>query len=561
IYTLIWLASIPIGASCLAAFFLFPVLSTLQEMVRANGVDFKFASHFSFPPENLITLIAPFFHGDMINLPYWGRCYLWEMNLFFGISTLFFALWGATIKGRGRILTIMVVLSILLALGAHTPIFRILFDYLPGFSNFRGSSKFMFFTTLFLSLLASIGLDRLFQLKNFPRVMKLLFICGALSCSVVAGFLLDINSESLLNKWSGELWQKYLRFIAETSESYLPSHLFFREEFAVITANFAAIKLLWASVIFFLGALSVSLSVHRKSAIYLFVCLVVLEPLVFAKQMRPTFHYQDTLISVFARFHAAHQGDYRIFSSVAPNNALSVGSYDIWGYGPFALKRYCEFMASTQEKDPLKITSTYIDIRKFPSIMSMLRLRYIFTIQNGLISIAENSDYLSLGQIIHDWKIIETKEERLKEMLQQDFSPRALVILEKPPSFGHSSKTGNKNIAEYCTLQRISSDEIEVRAVLSRPGICLITENFSRGWRITPLPGEGTLLNYEIHPANHTLMAVPLSAGYHAFRLEYQPRCFVVGSLVSMMSLCFLVMIILYLVKSINGKHRFSRTV
>ena len=39
---------------------------------------------FSLPPENFLTLFAPGFFGGLGTPVYWGRCYLWEMSLFFG---------------------------------------------------------------------------------------------------------------------------------------------------------------------------------------------------------------------------------------------------------------------------------------------------------------------------------------------------------------------------------------------------------------------------------------------------------------------------------------------
>jgi hypothetical protein len=56
-----------------------------------------------------------------------------------------------------------ILFMMILALGAHTPLFRVLFDWLPGFDKFRGTSKFMFFASLFWILLAGYGLDRLIR--------------------------------------------------------------------------------------------------------------------------------------------------------------------------------------------------------------------------------------------------------------------------------------------------------------------------------------------------------------------------------------------------------------
>ena len=45
----------------------------------------------------------------------------------------------------------MVLLLLVLALGAHTPLFKFLYAWVPGFNRFRGNSKFLFLASLFLA--------------------------------------------------------------------------------------------------------------------------------------------------------------------------------------------------------------------------------------------------------------------------------------------------------------------------------------------------------------------------------------------------------------------------
>jgi len=155
------LFSIPAGGFLLSAFHLLPSLAAAGEGVRSAGVAVSFAAMFSFPPENFLTLIAPFFFGDIQDFPYWGRCYLWEMCLFTGVAGFCMAVFGALKGDRRRRYELFVMIAILaiLALGSHTPLFKLLFDWLPGFDKFRGTSKFMFFASMFWIMLAGYGCD------------------------------------------------------------------------------------------------------------------------------------------------------------------------------------------------------------------------------------------------------------------------------------------------------------------------------------------------------------------------------------------------------------------
>ena len=155
------LFGIAAGGLLLSAFHLLHALTAAGEGVRATGVAVSFAAMFSFPPENFLTLVAPFFFGDIQDFPYWGRCYLWEMCLFTGVAGFCMAVFGALKGDRRRRYELFVMIAILaiLALGSHTPLFKLLFDWLPGFDKFRGTSKFMFFASMFWIMLAGYGCD------------------------------------------------------------------------------------------------------------------------------------------------------------------------------------------------------------------------------------------------------------------------------------------------------------------------------------------------------------------------------------------------------------------
>ena len=84
--TIIALAVIGVGAIAITAVQLWSGLNASGEGTRQGGVPFTFAAMFSFPPENLLTVLVPGLFGDMTGFTYWGRCYLWEMSAFLSDS-------------------------------------------------------------------------------------------------------------------------------------------------------------------------------------------------------------------------------------------------------------------------------------------------------------------------------------------------------------------------------------------------------------------------------------------------------------------------------------------
>src|SRR5437764_589003 len=80
-------ALIVAGGVALAAVQLLTGMDFVSESVRSGGTKYEFSASFSFPPENLLTMISPGVFGPLAapegSSPpdaYFGRCYLWEVS-------------------------------------------------------------------------------------------------------------------------------------------------------------------------------------------------------------------------------------------------------------------------------------------------------------------------------------------------------------------------------------------------------------------------------------------------------------------------------------------------
>ena len=156
--------------------------------------DFEYLSGFAATPLHLITFLAP---GLFEVSPLW-RPIIWdplhtspeEYLGFVGVVPLFLAL-GALTRGfrarpEVRALAIVVGATLLLALGPYVPGFSLLCR-LPGFSFFRGPSRWILATSLGLTLLAGIGFDDLVNRKRLGRSLAgFVLISGLLCAAVVA---------------------------------------------------------------------------------------------------------------------------------------------------------------------------------------------------------------------------------------------------------------------------------------------------------------------------------------------------------------------------------------
>jgi hypothetical protein len=180
--------------------------------IRSAPMGREFASSLSLAPENLITVVAPsFFFGRKDGGQYWGNGYFWEMSLFFGCAVSFLALFGvfAGPGQRRRHAPAMIGILFVLALGANSPLFGILYDYVPGFGRFRGTSKFTTLMVPFVALLAGAGFDRVLELRRIRMrwvvgsvLAGLIFLSGAVFLPQLAA------SQTTYDRWAR--WMKVI---------------------------------------------------------------------------------------------------------------------------------------------------------------------------------------------------------------------------------------------------------------------------------------------------------------------------------------------------------------
>jgi hypothetical protein len=537
---IISLAIICIGSLLLSAVQILSGIDAARESMR-SAVSYLYAASFSFPPENIMTLLVPNFFGDMMHIDYWGRYYLWEMSLFISITGLSLAIYGAFYGERQKkhFSLTMVIILLVLSLGIHTPFFNVLYHWLPGFNNFRGTSKFISLLTVFLVMLSGVGLDNLIrnQRQNIWASVVLLIVGIILFALLIwiSAAIKDVNISSY--------WQQILNYIVNTKEAGTDPRLYSDPEFIKMSADFAMKDLLRSALIcFLLAILFFAVKYHRLFA-YAIAIIAIAEILIFANASKQSFDANTLQESDIETFLWEHPGDYRILNLTKPNSAMSIGARDIWGYDSTIPLRYAQFMNFIQPGLNPDNAGQHLNFKKPHKLLSMIRFRYLFNKRNGEKTVMELKDVMNHIHLISHWQVIDKHDDIFKEMESPSFDPRQTVILETSPDI-ESVQSGN--IGE-CTIEDSSTDYLTIKGKLERPALLLITDSYSKGWQVKPLAGSSQK-KYQVMPANYTLMAIPLYAGEHHLRLEYKPKAFVVGKWISLSALMVYLMLILFAV-------------
>ncbi len=520
---ILMLACCYVFAFLLAAIQVLPAYDGMMESYRTD-LSPQFLASFSFHPENLITIVAPHFFGNMDTVAYWGREYLWEESFFVGVGGLTLICLGMYDR-KGQWLAFLAFIFLILALGAHTPLFWAT-SKIPVLDKMRGHGKFIFGAMLPLALLGARGAASLFSTRtNAGKVIPAVFLFVGFFCGAVA---YGIGNFFSLEEWREimSFSQRDPLFVSYAQPGVLndPAHVLRAQSLSAVSLYNVAGKSLILAVLFF----------ARRYATRVFSCLVVLmalfELVTFAIAYKRTFP-ADAFTSpdmVQAR-HLMSDGE-RWLDPLLPNRAMTERIFNVSGYNSrIESRRYHEYYhtfllpATWETNGSGLVTDQY-------HLSPLLRLTHILVPAGGTLALLKVADPpMPRFLFMEEYEVHSASAEIFSAMKNPGFDPWKRIILEQEPSIkplGQGKATGVARIIEEDT------DHMIIEATLTKPEILLVTDAYSRHWRAFSLEGS-IQAEYEVLPANYVLRAIPLSAGHHRFVLEFSPRSFEVGKWIS----------------------------
>ncbi len=518
-----------VGAACLAAAQLASGIAAMTEGLRGSAAAFSYVRAFSFPPENVLTLIAPGVFGavstDATTPTYWGRAYLWEMSLFVGAAGVLLATVGIgdRISRRRRCCAYLVIPLVLgvLALGANTPLLAALYAWAPGFATFRGLSKFTFPLVLFGALAIAAGADAVLS-GRLPRVAVTTAIGVAGVALAGAGLWLVLTPDAAAG---------WMRFMQESGESGLPATIAADATFAHDAGRQAGLSLAMAGALTALVSAAFLAARHRPSWRLVPLVVLPLELASFAVGHLGTARLTDCVPLPVRTFLASQPGEYRILNTVLPNNGFLAGRADGGGNDPAVLRRYAELVTASEGGDPLAATQ-HLPFTRLGSTLAMLRIRYAFFAGDDGIELAENqTPPLPRVFLVSDYRVVPDRRAALATVLAADFDPAGPVILETEPS--PRPAAGRPPGSARVTAE--TSDSIDIEVETPAAAVLVVTDPFSRDWRARPIDSD-LQARYEVQPANYVLRGIALTAGRHRLRLEYVPAYSALGAGISILA-------------------------
>jgi hypothetical protein len=186
--------SVAIGgvlSAMLGAVLLLPLMSYSEFSTRAaeaGGMGFENAVMWSLHPKELLTFLVPSFFG-LANETYWGTMPFQQVSHYVGYVVLCLAAVGVIRRKERSVgfLLVLVAVGIFMAFGRHIePVYRVIYEFLPGFRRFRVPAMSLTLAQFSLAALAGYGASVL--LGETGRRKKSM-VRWAIGCAAVGGIV------------------------------------------------------------------------------------------------------------------------------------------------------------------------------------------------------------------------------------------------------------------------------------------------------------------------------------------------------------------------------------
>ena len=477
----------------------------------------------SLSPAALLTLLFPEALGHGYTVAYWAPGDIAETYFYAGAATILLAGLALFVRRRAIVwaLAALAGLSLVLALGQNTPLHRLVFDWLPGFANVRRPAGAMLFFSLWLGLLAAIGVDALWTAQPAGRRARLAIVAGLAVCLLVG-----------LGAWMGavplpgltQAQAAAVRFdlaraagILGLSTLLVGGIRLFPDWRAVISTGLAV--LVAAEVIWFgagKGFNFVTDQGYNRTIAYDFV--------------------GDIHGSAAAYLHG--DPDYRNGTHARVDQALadhlwangtSLLQVDgTWGYSQLHLREYEQFVNAVPRDAPAYalLGAKYAVVRNDQAKAPELAPGGPFdlVLEDGAYKVYRYNAALPRAFVVGEAVVANSADEAVQRLRDATFDPtRTAVVaqmLDLPPAAG----------TRPATVQWLKDEQDRLQLRVSAPdgGLLVLSDPFYSGWTATVDGAPAPILR-----TNLAFRGVALPAGEHDVDMTFHDGGFALGVWVS----------------------------
>jgi len=554
--TALFVAAMAVGL-CISSYIYLSVYEYAQYSIRgggtagaSGGLNWDYATNWSWHPAELITLLIPGFFG--MQLPYyWGPIMPWtNSTVYVGLVPVLLSIIALVYRRNKQTIffALLTALVFLMAFGKYVGfLYELLFNFLPFFNKFRAPAMILHLLPFTLGILGAYGfafiLGAAQSMKETDRAklarVTLYSLAGAGGVLILALLLKSTLFESLSGSLflkDGEAEQFHQQYGQQTARAIAQVK---QMRFDIFWKDLVKSALLAAAAF---GVTFALLKEKIGTAAYSTVIVVLLVVdlwIVAGKYISPkpgSALEQSFRPDATTSFLKQQPGHFRVFpvGQLFMDNTFPYhGIASIGGYSPAKLKIYQTMLDSCLERsmDPqfpwnMNIINM-LNVRYFvvPGRLPEDRLELVNVDQARKILTYENRDALPKAWYVRNTTVAKTDGETFAALNAPDFNPAHTAVLYQQPSvpFAPQDSGAIPEVTEY------QSRRIALKSETASPALLVLSEvYYPAGWKAF-IDGQET----EIFRTDYVLRSVIVPAGSHEVVFSFDPPLYHAGWVLS----------------------------
>lgn len=537
---------------------LIPFIELAMKSNRSTLGTFDMVTLRSLPIRESVNMIFPFFFGNLLRPTSYTPVLLgnniqdWLLSPYMGVIPFLFLIFSF-FKREKKIIWFFFVLSLIsliLAFGKYTPIYHVLYSYLPGISFIRYPIKYLFMTTFAVSALAGFGFD---ELRHNPQIRKFAVIVMSVAASMLFAFYIISNVYSrqfflfLKGKYIKDLHPMYVKALSDNIQFNIQTLLYA----SLMVGAVLLLFLLWRKNIirghvfsiaviglFCIDLLSANIGINIPSDPSVYHKITPNIKILMGQAGIERLYYTPTL-EAFNRNLYGEKFDEALIEAkdrFAGARLMPHNLYDAFGYESIELQDHTDLYLNCIRYNDFKDIRilNMVNARFFadtkPIRISGLKLLKKSDYYYGQVYLYKNPFALPRAYIVGGYRLAQNRKIALAMMHGKKFNPAKEIILDEKPEVAGGQKYKEAKILSY------KPNEVIISAELKKPGFLFLSDTYYPGWRVFVDAREHKILR-----ANYMFRAVALDRGPHIVRFVYDPLSFKIGGIVSCAAIFILV--------------------
>jgi hypothetical protein len=512
----------------------------------STGLDFDYATGWSFSPKEIINLLIPNAYGGSSGITYngndvpqlkgreipgyWGDMPFTEGGDYVGIITFIFAIIGIIygFREKNRLIisfTVFILFAFLLSFGRHLPLlYGLFFKIIPMFNKFRIPSMILIAIYFVSACLAGFGFKTVLESGVENRKSMIKTVTG------IAIFLIFVSLVPYLFK------EGFSFIKAGESGRYSPQILNLIKDARYDLMKRDAMRLLVFALLGCGGILIFLRNWIKKPAVLILIGTLMLIDLIsinnrFLKDLGRIDHLEQSYFrkTKTDQFILEDDSLFRIFSleqNAFTNNNWAYYHQSAGGYSPAKLRIYQDviescFFKGWDKELPVNwnilnmLNTKYIII---PQQIMHPNLELVYTDSKKKYFTFKNKTMLPRAFFVENYEVIPEKQKRLERLNQKDFDPSITAILEEDLKL-----TLEKILSADVKVTLFQPNRIELDVNTDKKGLMVLSEiYYPPGWKAT-VDGEKT----EVYKTNHILRSIIVPEGNHKVHFEFTPKSYI----------------------------------